>query len=154
MMQKHFDILRATRRNYLKQLKGVSLKNLNFIPEGYNNNLIWNAAHAVVTQQLLCYALSGVEVKVPKDIIANYRKGTKPDKDLTQKEVHQVKEWLDTTADWMEADFKAGLFKNYSKYRTSYGTTLDSIETAIIFNNVHESMHLGYMIALKKHLKV
>jgi len=32
-----------------------SLEQLNKIPEGFNNNLIWNIAHCVVTQQLLCY---------------------------------------------------------------------------------------------------
>ena len=153
-MQKHFDILRATRQNYLKQLEEVSLRDLNCIPDGYNNNLIWNAAHAVVTQQLLCYALSGVEVKVPKDIIDDYRKGTKPKKALTQNEVNQVKEWLELTVDWVEADFEAGLFKSFNEYSTSYGVKLNSIEEAIIFNNVHEGMHLGYIIALKKHLKI
>jgi hypothetical protein len=35
-----------------------TLEQLNKIPEGYNNNLIWNIAHVVVVQQMLVYKLS------------------------------------------------------------------------------------------------
>jgi hypothetical protein len=153
-MKNHLSILRITRNNYLKALEGISLENLNKIPDGYNNNLIWNAAHAVVTQQLLCYALSGVEVKLPNEIIANYRKGSKPTQSLTEAEVAQVMGWLKESVDWLEEDLEKGIFKEYKEYPTSYGITLSSLEEAIIFNNVHEGMHLGYIIALKKHLKI
>jgi len=153
-MQSQLDILKATRNNYLKQLDGVSLEHLNTIPEGYNNNLIWNAAHAIVTQQLLCYAMSGVEVKLPKEIIALYRKGAKPAGFVSQAEVDQIKKWLTESIDWLAEDIKAGTFKTFKEYATSYGYTLTSFEDAVAFNNVHEGMHLGYIIALKKHLKL
>lgn len=153
-MQSQLDILKATRNNYLKQLDGISLEHLNAIPEGYNNNLIWNAAHAIVTQQLLCYAMSGVEVKLPKAIIALYRKGAKPTGPVSQVEVDQIKKWLTESIEWLAEDIKAGTFKTFKEYATSYGYTLTSIEDAVAFNNVHEGMHLGYIIALKKHLKL
>ncbi|MEM1119039.1 MAG: DinB family protein [Bacteroidota bacterium] len=153
-MQESLNILKATRNNYLKQLEGISLESLNLIPKGYNNNLIWNASHAVVTQQLLCYAMSGLEVKLPKEIVAAYRKGSKPTRSVSQAEVDQVKTWLTESIDWLAADIKAGIFKQYKVYTTSYGYTLSSFEDAVAFNNVHEGMHLGYIIALKKHLKV
>lgn len=153
-MQKQLNILKATRKNYLKALDGISLEHLNIIPDGYNNNLIWNAAHAVVTQQLLCYAISGEKTKIPKDIIEAYRKGSKPEKAITQAEVDQIKDWLDVSVEWLEKDVAANLFLDYKKYSTSYGFTLESITDAIAFNNVHEGMHLGYIIALKKHLKI
>jgi hypothetical protein len=47
------DITR-TSRNILSQMAGT-LEQLNKIPEGYNNNLIWNIAHVVVVQQMLVY---------------------------------------------------------------------------------------------------
>lgn len=153
-MQAQLNILKATRNNYLKALDGISLEDLNKIPEGYNNNLIWNAAHAVVTQQLLCYAMSGIEVKLPKEIISVYRKGAKPEGSVSQVEVDQIKEWLTASIEWLETDLAAGIFKEYKTYVTSYGFTLTSLMDAVSFNNVHEGMHLGYIIALKKHLKL
>lgn len=151
-MQNHIDILRATRANILKQIEGISLEQLNLTPEGFNNNLIWNAGHVVVTQQLLCYAMSGLEVKLPKDIIAIYRKGAKPERAVTQAEVDQIKTWLKESIDWLAADLAAGIFKTFKTYPTSYGYTLTSIGDAVNFNNTHEGMHLGYIIAMKKHL--
>jgi len=153
-MQNHIDILKATRANILKAIDGISLEQLNEIPEGYNNNLIWNAGHVVVTQQRLCYVMSGLEVKLPRDIIAIYSKGTKPEKAVTQEEVNQIKTWLTESIDWLEADLAAGIFKTFKTYPTSYGYTLNSIEDAVTFNNVHEGMHLGYIIAMKKHLRL
>ena len=35
-------------------------------------------------------------------------------------------------------------------YETSTGFVLDSIETAIAFNNLHEGIHLGVIMALTK----
>lgn len=151
-MQQQLNILKATRANILKAIEGISLEQLNVIPTGYNNNLIWNAGHVAVTQQLLCYAMSGLEVKLPKEIIAMYRKGAKPEKAISQAEVDQIKEWLTTSIDWLAEDLEEGIFKTYKEYQTSYGFKLTSIADAVSFNNVHEGMHLGYMIALKKHL--
>ena len=151
-MQQQLDILKATRVNMLKAIEGISLEQLNVIPEGYNNNLIWNAAHIVVTQQRLCYAMSGLEMKLPKETIVAYQKGAKPEKAVTQAEVDQIKEWLTSSIDWLAIDLEAGIFQNYKEYQTSYGFKLTSIADALSFNNVHEGMHLGYMIALKKHL--
>ena len=153
-MKSEIAILRATRNNYLKALDGISLAHLNEIPQDYNNNLIWNAAHAVVTQQLLCYGKSNLELKLPKTIIELYRKGSKPESDISQAAAIQIKGWLTESVDWMEEDLKAGLFITFNEYPTSYGFLLTSIEDAIAFNNVHEGMHLGYIIALKKHLKL
>jgi hypothetical protein len=41
-----------------KFLSGYNLDQLNTIPEGFNNNLIWNIGHIIVSQQLLVYKLS------------------------------------------------------------------------------------------------
>jgi len=126
-MQNYIDILKVTRANILKHIDGIALEQLNLIPEGYNNNLIWNVAHVAVTQQLLCYGLSGLEVKLPKDIIAAYRKGAKPEKEMTQEEVDQIKAWLTESIDWLATDLKAGIFKTFKTYPTSYGYTLTKV---------------------------
>jgi len=153
-MKNHINILRATRKNYLKALEGVPVKLLNKVPEGFNNNLIWNAAHAVVTQQLLCYSLAGLASRLPGEIIEAYRKGSRPGKEIDQAAVEQIMEWLSAGPDWLEKDLAEQDFKNFREYPTSYGYTVSSIEDAIAFNNVHEGMHLGYIIALKKQLKI
>ncbi|WP_420570967.1 DinB family protein [Kordia sp.] len=135
-------------------LKETTLEDLNKIPQGFSNNIFWNIAHIVVTQQLLVYKLSGLPMYVSDEMISKYRKGTKPEGDVVQKEVDEVYELLDSLLIKTEEDLTAGIFKNYTEYTLSLGTTLSNVHEAIEFNNIHEGMHYGYVLAIKKALKV
>ena len=77
-MQNHFEILKATRENVIKLIDRFSVDQLNEIPEGFGNNLIWNAGHILVTQQLLCYRLSNFECLIEEKHLELFCKGTKP----------------------------------------------------------------------------
>ncbi|WGH74483.1 DinB family protein [Tenacibaculum tangerinum] len=149
-MNTQFEVLKKSRDLVLKRIEGLSLEQLHVIPEGFNNNIAWNVAHLVVTQQLLHYALSGLDCLVPDDLVEGYRKGTFPTKKFTEEEFEEVKELLIGLPDTLEEDFEAGIFKEYQKYETSTGFVLDSIESAIAFNNLHEGMHLGIIMSMCK----
>ena len=49
-------------------------------------------------------------------------------------------------------DYSHKLFKNYNEYTVSTKSTLTNVEEAIDFNNFHEGIHLGYILALKRSL--
>lgn len=149
-MQNQFDILRATRENALKIAANFSIEQLNKVPEGLNNNIIWNLGHMVVTQQLLVYGLSKLPMNVPAEWVAKYRKGTKPEGDISAEEYEQIKVAMLETIDQMQADFEKGIFKDFKTYPTSFGYTLNSAVDAAAFNTVHEAMHLGNLILMKK----
>jgi hypothetical protein len=70
-------------------LAGYTLEQLNKIPEGYNNNLIWNIAHVVVVQQMLVYKLSEFYDDLTKWL--RNIKGSKPEHIATQAEVDELK---------------------------------------------------------------
>ena len=145
-----FDALKATRNNVLKAIESFTTEQLNTIPKGFNNNLIWNAGHIWITQELLCYKLSGLECSMENEMIQKYRKGSKPEADVSEDEIARIKSELSLSIDRMEKDYKAGVFKEYKEYTTSYNVTLSNIEQAITFNNIHEGLHLGSLLALKK----
>lgn len=151
-MLKSLDILKITRQNLLKISSSLNVDQLNQIPENLNNNLIWNLGHVVVTQQLLCYKLSGLPCLVSDDMIERYRKGSRPGERVGEAEIEQIKSLMFSLIDRTKEDVKADLFKSYKTYTTSYNLTLESIDDALEFNNIHEGMHLGYCIALKKQL--
>lgn len=149
-MKNHVDILKITRKNLLKSIDGLSDKQLNHIPEGFNNNIIWNLGHVLVTQQLLCYRLGGVDTIIKDDMINKYRKGTKPEEIIESDEINMIKKSLVDIADCLEKDIDRNIFVQYNIYPTSYGVTLNNFGEAIVFNNVHEGMHYGTILALKK----
>ncbi|MDE0536419.1 DinB family protein [Tenacibaculum sp. L6] len=149
-MNKQFEVLKRSRELVLKRIEGLTTGQLHTIPEGFNNNIAWNVAHLVVTQQLLHYKLSGLNCLAPDELIEEYRKGTFPTKEFTEEEFEEVKELLLGLPDTLQEDFEAGIFTEYEEYETSTGFVIDSIESAIAFNNLHEGMHLGIIMTLTK----
>ena len=143
-------LLLQTRKNFIKLIESHSLEQLNTIPAGYKNNLIWNFGHVLVTQQLLCYKLSGLAMKLEDEIIAKYKKGTAPSGEVDADELERLKYFALSSIDNLQNDLKAKRFEYFESYETSYGFTLENIEDAMDFNLVHESMHLGYAMAMRK----
>ena len=83
-------------------------------------------------------------------MIEKYKKGTIASGTISKSEIEEIKILLIKTVDWLEEDFSNGIFKSFDEYPTSYNVTLNSTEDAINFNNVHEGLHLGYIMAMKK----
>ena len=144
-----FNLHRVSRLKLLAYLEKATPEQLALIPEGFHNNVLWNIAHCVVTQQLLCYEKAGLTPLVSKDLIDKYKKGTYPNGHIpSAEEIASLMELLLSTQEQLEADYKAGKFKDFTPYTSSYGFTLNNIEDAIVFNNTHEGMHVGVIIAL------
>lgn len=149
-MKTQFDILRKVREIVAKVVSGLTIEQLHTIPEGFKNNIAWNVAHLVVTQQLLHYRLSGKDCLVSDEMINIYRKGTSPSTTMTLEEFNEVLKQLKELPDNLENDYNDGIFTEYTTYPTSTGFVLDSIDSAIAFNNMHESLHLGVIMSLRK----
>ncbi len=144
-----FDITLKSRAVLERFLENFSLEQLNKVPKGFNNNIIWNVAHTIVTQQLLIYKLSGLQTIVSDEMIETYRKGTRPTRDVSQAEVDMVKGLLYSTVHKTQEDFDNGVFTNYNEYTVTTKNTITNVLEAIEFNNFHEGLHLGYILAIK-----
>jgi hypothetical protein len=92
-MQQTLDITRTSRTIVSQMLAGYTLDQLNTIPEGYSNNLIWNIAHIIVVQQMLVYKLSGLPMMISDEMVDKYKKRTKPEDIATQSEVDEIQLW-------------------------------------------------------------
>lgn len=148
--QNAIALLRATRKNTLGIYNNYNFDQLNAIPAGFNNNLLWNAGHVIATMELLTYGLAGLPLPSDKEFINRYRKGSKPEPPCPEGDYGRIGEELSRSIDRLASDLETLDFSNFKKYATSYGVTLASIGDALIFNNMHEAMHLGTMLSLKK----
>jgi len=149
-MNSVFEVQKTIREILLKVLDNHSLEQLNKIPEGFTNNLIWNIAHCVSSQQVLIYKLSGLPTMVSEEFIAKYRKGTKPERDVSQAEVDEIRVLLSSTLDQVQKDYANNIFVTYTEYLTSMGFLLKDIEGALSFNNYHEGIHTGIIMSIRK----
>ncbi len=153
-MKFQFYNCRETRKILVNFLETISREDLLAIPKHYNNNIWWNIAHVAVTQQLLVYKLSGLALNLPVDIIAKYAKGSIPSEEPSEEEFNTIKKALVALIDQTEKDYEKGIFKNYSPYITSANVTLESFDDAIAFNNYHEGIHIGSILALRRALGI
>ena len=149
-MQKVIDIIKQTRANFLNLVEGLTIEQLNKVPEGFNNNIIWNYAHIISAQQGLCYRLAGLPPVVDPNFVDLFKKGSKPEAFVDDEQLSHIKRMAEATITKLEFDLNDGLFGNYQPYTTSYNVTLNNIEDAVKFVAVHDAMHYGYALAQRK----
>lgn len=151
-MEATFRIWETSRGLYKNFLDSYSLEQLNTIPAGMSNNLIWNIGHIIVSQQKLIYALSGLPMHIPDSLFEKYQNGSFPDGKTTQAEVDEIKKLLLEMVEKTKADFEAGIFKEFHPYQTKTGFYLGTWKEAVEFNNYHEGIHLGIVLSIKKYI--
>ena len=149
-METSFNINQTSRMLLLNFLENHSLEQLNAIPEGFSNNLIWNIGHSIVVQQMLVYKLSDLPMMISDEMVEKYKRGTKPEHSVSQSEVDEMKVLLFSTLEKTKKDFSEKLFQNYNEFTSLSGFTMKSATDAIEFNNYHEALHLGIMMQIRK----
>ncbi|MGN0001793.1 MAG: DinB family protein [Sphingobacterium composti] len=151
-MKEVFKFILDARKAFIKDIESLSLEELNEIPAGFNNNIIWNFGHIVVTTPVLCYVRTGILADASSvKYISAYAKGTKPTYFVTQDEVDDLKALAISTIETLEKDYNEGKLNNVVPFETStYGAVLESIEDVIITTAGHDNTHLGYVTAQKR----
>lgn len=152
-MHPQIETIRKTRTALLALIKDLSVEELNEIPAGFNNNIIWNVAHLTAAQQGVCYFRAGLKMHVDEAYFKAYKPESKPEKSVSSAEVEEIKELLFSTLDQLETDFQQNIFTNYTPWTTRYGVDIKNIDEAISFLPFHEGLHLGYVMALKRVIK-
>jgi hypothetical protein len=146
----NIEVIRQPRLMILDIISNLNIDQLNKIPEGFNNNIIWNLGHMIATQQGICYKRSGLAIHVSDEHFEAYKSGSKPEKFVDEAGYEEIKRLMFTTLDQLVEDYNAQVFKNYDHLTTRYGVELYNVDDAIGFLPFHEGLHVGYIMSLKK----
>ena len=149
-MDKLFDTALFTRKSLLKVMETRSYEDLVKIPNNFRNSIFWNIAHLLVTQQLLCYKLSGLDLAIDEEMVGKYGKGAIATSKVSKEDIEYVKANLLILVDKLKEDYEKGKFENYKSYMTSTNIELCNIEDALTFSNFHDGIHLGVVLSLMK----
>ncbi|MDJ1495179.1 DinB family protein [Cytophagaceae bacterium DM2B3-1] len=150
-MEKVIDVIKTSRRNFIKLIDGLSLDTLNEIPAGFNNNLVWHLGHLVASQQILCYQFANQKPLIEEKYILKYKNGTKPEAYVDQEEFDILKNYFTTLIDQLEKDLSTHLFDNYNSYVSpTYGIEIRNITDVVKYVSFHEGFHLGYATAIRR----
>ena len=151
-LSKSIKMLKTERNLILKGIEHLTDEQLHKIPDGYKNNIVWNLGHIIVTQQVLHYTLSRLEMHIPKEIASAFRTGTSPAVWKETPDIKKIKSLLMELSDTLLEDYESGLFKEFRPYKTTTGVELNSLEDAITFNHFHEGTHTGIILGLMKRI--
>lgn len=152
-MNKKVERIKKIRLFLIDVVSDLSVDQLNEVPSGFNNNIVWNLGHLIAAQQGVCYSRAGVKPVVDEKYIVLYKSGTKPEQYIDDNEAETIKKLLLSPLDLLETDYQNNVLDNYPLWATRYGVELSNIEDALQFLLFHEGLHLGSIIALKKLVK-
>ena len=129
------------------------MEQLNEVPEGFNNNIIWNMGHLIAAQQNICYLKPGLPPFLDDLFFQQYKPGSKPESPARADRIEEIKILLLSAADQLKADYNKGLFTDYPSWINRYGLEMSDIDTVLQFLLFHEGLHFGYIMALKRIVK-
>lgn len=149
-MTKQIEIVKKIRAFLLEGIKDLTVDQLNKIPAGFNNNIIWNMGHLIAAQQGIFYKRAGAKLLISDDFWERFRSGSKPEGTIDAAEIESIKSLFLSTIDQLEIDLATPLFDNYTAWTPRYGVDIASIKDALSFVPFHEGLHLGTITTLKK----
>lgn len=146
------SVLRQQRALIAKSIDGLSDEALLDIPDRHRNNILWNIGHLIVSQQRLCYSLSGLDMYIPESMVPGFMPGTSPADWSETPDIGQIKSFLVELPERFAEDVAAGIFQEYKGYTTSTGFELITFKDGVAFNQFHEGVHVGVVLGLKKYV--
>jgi len=149
-MNKQIERIKKIRLFLINLVSNLSADQLNEVPAGFNNNIIWNLGHLIAAQQGVCYVRAGVKPVVDEKYTIEYKPGTKPERYIDVNEIEIIKKNLLSSVDVLQTDYQNKLFADYTPWSTRYGVELSEIDDAIQFLMFHEGLHAGSILAIKK----
>lgn len=155
MAEHIFNFTIQTREAFIRLINGLTVAELNHIPEGFKNNIIWNFGHIVVTTPALCYVRTGIwENGATIKYLNDFKKDSVPSREISEDEIAELKVLAIATIESIREDYKKGVFSQAKPFATgTYGAEMNSIEEVLITSAGHDNMHFGYALAQRKLIK-
>ncbi len=157
MMNRQIELYQWTRTNLISLLEPMTHEQLNQIPNGFSNNLIWHAGHIHFVQQYLIYHLCGSQMDLPPSFADKYGSGSRADGNVASSECTTILSLLKKYHVQTVTDMSQDRFQSFTPFSGSYFDVdyhLSNFEEAFGYNNIHEAVHLGYMRSMAKMLGI
>ncbi|RAJ77538.1 DinB family protein [Chitinophaga dinghuensis] len=149
-MKHAITIIRNFRSQALQLFDTYSEEQLNQVPEGFNNNILWNLGHLIASDQQIWYMASNHPLRIDKPFIDTFRRGTKPEQPYDAATIQQVKNFMIQPIDDFVADYNTGMFSEYNTWTPLVGGPVTSLDEAIAFSAFHHGLHASAINRIRK----
>lgn len=145
-----FKTFRITRFHMMRELEGLSDQQMLTIPEGRDDNILWNVGHLLCSLSRLTYVFSGHPLPIPEGYLALFGKNTSARDWTANPDVQSILDRFVELAKQIEFDYQNGIFTEYKSLQIVPEDDIASVEEAIAFHCFHEGLHIGKVLTLKE----
>jgi len=142
--------IKERRALLLDSIRDLNEEQLNKIPPGFNNNIIWNLGHIIAVQQWICYKRSGLSPMVTDDFWSKFKPGSKPPAIVSAVEIAEIFVSIVNTIDQLFISRQNNVFNAYSAWTALTNVEIANIDDAINFTLFHDVVHAKKILDLKK----
>ncbi|MCF3111602.1 DinB family protein [Niabella sp. CC-SYL272] len=137
-----FNIIDSIRQKAITLIKATPLETLNQVPAGFNNNIIWNFGHLVVSGYGLVFKVTQVDPGFIIPLYERYKKGSKPAAPATQQEIDELIALASNFTLAVKEALDANRFQEITMYTTdTFGVPVTTIEEMLITVAAHDTLH-------------
>ncbi len=146
------QVFQKTRQTVFNAIESLTPAQLLVVPTGFANNIAWNLGHIIVLQQAMVYKRSGLASNCPEEMTGMYWANTSPSDWESEPDSAELIRMLIDHPRQLEADYVGGKFNGttYAERTSGSGVFMQTLEEAMSYNNYHEGLHLGAILALKE----
>ena len=149
-----FKTFAIVRDHMLQELEGLDTDRMLALPDGRDDNILWNVGHLLCSLSRLTYVFSGQPLPIPEHYLTLFGKGTSARHWDEAPDIDEVLGHFNRLPKQIEQDFLAHRFTGYKALEIVPGKTISSVEEAVSFHCFHEGLHIGMIITLKELLGV
>ncbi|MBO9593419.1 MAG: DinB family protein [Niabella sp.] len=140
------NIIDSIRKKAIALIKETPTEVLNQIPAGFNNNIIWNFGHLVVSGYGLVFRVTQADPGFIIPLQDAYKKGSKPAAPATREEIEELIELSNTFTLAVKEALDANRFQEISTYTTdTFGVPVTTIEEMLTTVAAHDTLHWQVM---------
>jgi len=137
-MTNFLELLEKRRAVLLKETEHLTAVQYNLVPPGFNNNIIWNMAHALIVSESQLYINTPFEIPIHEFDIKGFQRGTKPELPIDEYSIALIRQSMSDTV----PSFRKLLIDTTST--SSQMSQYDSIsEKSLRFILFHEDLHMA-----------
>jgi hypothetical protein len=142
-------------RHSLKTIFSQEKERAQVMPPGWKNNMYWHLGHLVAVPELITHGMLGEEMRVPAEYRELFGARTMP-ADWGERDLPDYDELLEDLSGHVEGffdEFTGRLDDKFPESRTiGIGVEFRNIADTVTFSSVHDGIHLGMVMALKRDL--
>jgi DinB superfamily len=142
-----FKQLETVRSVTVELLESIPESNWDVIPEGFRNNIRWNAGHILTIQDLLANDFRSISENLPDKYLAYFSKDTSPSNWTEQPpSKEELLKLLKEQSAWIRTACEGKLEQKLDKPFRGFET----LGELLLFGSFHDGMHTGIINAQNK----